>query len=61
MRKEPGYVGVFAGKKRKRSGNQKITADHAKRTSQVNDFDALLDMGKGNSLGSLGLFLRYAW
>ena len=67
-REEPGYTGVFTGKKAKTKTtttkthvvkHQKITANHKKHAFQVNDFSVFLSMGRCKSLGSLKLFLRY--
>ena len=53
VREEPEFVGVFAGKKKTNHvvGRQKMTANHKKQTSQVNNFSAFLRMGRGKSLG----------
>ena len=40
--------------------HQKMTANHKKQTSQVNDFSASLCMGRCKSLGLLKSFLWYA-
>ena len=45
MRGESGYVGVFCwGKKKKKQvvEHQKVTANHKKQASQVNDFSAYM-------------------
>ena len=58
IREEPGNTGVFAETKNVVE-DYKITANHKKQASQVNDFSDFPCMGRCKSLGSLNLFLRY--
>jgi len=60
VRKEPGYIAVFAYQKKKKhiAQHQKIIVNHKKtQTSEVNDFSAFLYMGRCKSQGSLKVFL----
>ena len=60
VREEQGCIGVFAENKQTNKHvveHPKITANHKKQTTQVNDFSAFLCMGRYKSLGSLKLFL----
>ena len=64
VRKEPGYVGVLAGgeknlkKKHVIKHHKILLVTHRKKeqTFQVNDFSAVLFMGRCKSLGSVKLF-----
>ena len=58
---ETGYIGNFIEKKTKcMVKHQKITSNHKKPDTQINDYSAFLYMGRCKSLGSLKPFLGYA-
>ena len=58
VRKKLGYVGLLIKQEQKHVvEHQKVSANHKKQTSQVNDLHAFLCMGRSDSLGSLKLFL----
>ena len=60
VRKKLGYVGLLIKQEQKHVvEHQKVSANHKKQTSQVNDLHAFLCMGRSESLGSLKLFLWY--
>lgn len=57
---EPGDTAVFAGGRGDTVRHQKMTANHKKQISQINDFSAFLCVGRWKSLGFLKAFLLYA-
>lgn len=63
VREEPGYTGIFAEKKKKKTCSQTSKDDRLLRknkTSEVKDFSTFLFMRGCKILGSLKLFLRSA-
>ena len=60
-RDEPGYMGVLlkSNKQNPCSKHQKITADHKKKTSQVNDFDAFTKFCGMHALAKTFFLLKY--
>ena len=61
---ETGYIGTFIENKTKKTKckvkHQKITSNHKKPDTQMNDYSAFLHMGRCKNLGSLKPFLGYA-
>ena len=57
VRREPGYIGVFAAKTQ---NIKRLLLIKENQTSQVNEFSTFLYMGRCKSLGSLKSFLWYA-
>ena len=62
VREESGYMGVFTGKKQKQNiahivELKRITVNHKKQTSQVNNFSAFVCMRKMQESGFIEMIL----
>ena len=65
VREESGYMGVFTGKKQKQNiaqivEHKRITANHKRQTSQVNNFSAFVYMRKMQESGFIEM-IRLIW